>query len=202
MEDWACRKGHHDGTILVDLERHELVDLLPDRSAESLATWLKAHPEIEILSRDRAGVYADGARPGAPQAEPGADRWHLLGTLGEALERLTAQPAPDLREAAQQIAPDAAPPQTTERAVPAPLTASLQRRLARQETRHEHEDQIPEAQGLRQDGTSLQNAVSMEWSNGQVEGQVNRLKRVKRQRYGRAHFDLLRARVMPMAQAA
>jgi len=58
------------------------------------------------------------------------------------------------------------------------------------------------AQGLRQDWSSIQNAVSLEWSNGQVEGQVNRLKMLKRQMYGRANFDLLRARVMPMAQAA
>jgi len=393
VDDWAFRKGHHYGTILVDLEHHKLVDLLPDRSAQSLAIWLKEHPEIEIISRDRAGVYADGARQGAPQAEQVADRWHVLRNLGEALERLTAQHAPDLREAAQQIAPDIAPPQTTEQTVPAPLPATEQRRLDRQETRHECYDQIQElrrqgwtqksiaqqvgvslrtvkrflnadaypersrrrrqsrntdrydaylrqrlaegchnvaqlyrevqqqgysgsyaslykavasltptvplhpgrashrdptpsppavevpssrsvawwlqghlspsspegatqqafleqlyalapvlkeagelaqefiglvqdrslvrldawldtastsvctemrrfAQGLRQDWASIQNAVSLEWSNGQVEGQVNRLKMVKRQMYGRANFDLLRARVMPMAQAA
>jgi transposase len=393
VDDWAFRKGHHYGTILVDLEQHELVDLLPDRSAQSLATWLKDHPEIEILSRDRAGVYADGARQGAPQAEQVADRWHVLRNLGEAIERLTAQHAPDLREAAQQIAPAVAPPQTTEEAVPATLPATQQRRLDRQEKRHECYDQIQElrrqgwtqksiaqqvgvslrtvkrflnadaypersrrrrqsrntdrydaylrqrlaegcrnvaqlyrevqqqgysgsyaslykavasltprvplhqgrashhyptpsppavevpssrsvawwlqghlsassperatqqafleqlygaapvlkeagelaqefiglvqdrslvrldawldtastsvctemrrfAQGLRQDWASIQNAVSLEWSNGQVEGQVNRLKMVKRQMYGRANFDLLRARVMPMAQAA
>ncbi len=105
VDDWAFRKGHHYGTILVDLERHELIDLLPDRSAESLATWLKEHPEIEIISRDRAGVYSDGARQGAPQADQVADRWHVLRNLGEAIERLTAQHTSHMREAAQQFAP-------------------------------------------------------------------------------------------------
>src|SRR5579871_855792 len=393
VDDWAFRKGHHYGTILVDLERHELVDLLPDRSADSLATWLKGHPEIEILSRDRAGMYADGARQGAPQAQQVADRWHVLRNLGEAMERLTAQQTPHLREAAQQMAPAVAETQTSAVSAPAPLPASQQRQRARQEKRHERYDQIqvlrrqgwtqkaiadqvgvslrtvkrflsaaaypersrrrrqprntdrhdaylrqrlaegchnvaqlyrevqqqgysgsyaslykavasvapafplhlgrasrrdpsplppavampssrsvawwlqghlspslPEraaqqafldhlyvvapvlkeagdmaqefielvqdrslvrldawletasqsvctevrrfAQGLRQDWASIQNAVSLEWSNGQVEGQVNRLKMLKRQMYGRANFDLLRARVMPMAQAA
>jgi len=393
VDDWAYRKGHHYGTILVDLERHELMDLLPDRSAESLATWLQLHPEIEIISRDRAGVYADGARQGAPQAEQVADRWHLLHNLGEAIERLTAQHTSHMREAAQQLAPAVASPETSEVSAPPTLPATEQRRLARQQQRHECYDQIKEfrrqgwtqkaiaqqvgvslrtvkrflstetypersrrrrqarntdryeaylrqrlaqgchtvaqlyrevkqqgysgsyaslykavaslaptiplspegtslrqrtpsqpvvevpssrsvawwlqghlslalpqkvaqqafleqlyvlapvlkeaaelaqefiglvqdrslarlnawlttacqsvctevkrfAQGLRQDLAPIQNAVSLEWSNGQVEGQVNRLKMLKRQMYGRANFDLLRARVMPMAQAA
>jgi transposase len=393
VDDWAFGKGHHYGTILVDLERHELVDLLPDRSVESLATWLKEHPEIEILSRDRAGVYADGARQGAPQAEQVADRWHVLRNLGEAIEGLTAQHTSDLREAALRLAPAVDAPQTSEVPAPETLPAVKQQRLARQQQRHESYDQIQElrrqgwtqsaiadqvgvslrtvkrflsvatypqrsrrprqprntdrydaylrqrlaegchsvaqlyrevqqqgysgsyaslykavaslvptvpvsqagasrrqrtpappavevpssrsvawwlqghlsptlphkaaqqafldqlsilapvlkeagelaqefiglvqdrwlvrlnawletacqsvctevrrfAQGLCQDLASLQNAVSLEWSNGQVEGQVNRLKMLKRQMYGRANFDLLRARVMPMAQAA
>src|SRR5207302_7472157 len=68
VDDWAKRRGHNYGTILVDLERHAVLDLLPDREAATLSTWLKQHPEIAISSRDRASAYAEGAREGAPQA--------------------------------------------------------------------------------------------------------------------------------------
>ena len=78
IDDWARRRGHRYGTILVDLERRSVVDLLPESSAESFTTWLEAHPGIEIISRDRAGCYAEGATRGASQAVQVADRWHLF----------------------------------------------------------------------------------------------------------------------------
>jgi transposase len=68
VDDWAWRKGSTYGTILCDLERRCAIDLLPDRTSETLATWLKRHPSVEIIVRDRAGAYAEGARRGAPQA--------------------------------------------------------------------------------------------------------------------------------------
>ena len=88
VDDFAWKKGRTYGTILVDLERHQVVDLLPDRSADSLVEWLLTHPGVKVISRDRGGIYAEGARRGAPDAEQVADRFHLLKNLREALEPL------------------------------------------------------------------------------------------------------------------
>jgi transposase len=88
VDDWAWRKGQRYGTILVDLERHEPIDLLPDRESETLEKWLEGHPGVEIVSRDRAGAYAEGARKGAPDAVQVADRFHILCNLTQALQRL------------------------------------------------------------------------------------------------------------------
>jgi transposase len=87
VDDWAWSKGQSFGTILVDLERSEVVDLLPTRSAKSLSEWLVQHPEVVVVSRDRQGVYADGTRCGAPAAVQVADRFHLTLNLRQAVER-------------------------------------------------------------------------------------------------------------------
>lgn len=87
VDDWALRKGRTYGTILVDLEKHKVVDLLPDRTSETLSTWLREHPGVEILTRDRSTEYAKAAGEGAPQAEQVADRWHLLLNIRQMLER-------------------------------------------------------------------------------------------------------------------
>ncbi len=78
VDDWAWKKRQDYGTILVNLDRHRVVDLLPDRSAVSFAEWLKQHPEVAVISRDRSGLYAEGANLGAPQAQQVADRFHLV----------------------------------------------------------------------------------------------------------------------------
>ena len=81
VDDWAWRKGPSFGTILVDLERKEVVDVLPTRSAKALSQWLVKHPEVRVVSRDRHGLYAEGARSGAPKALRVADRFHLTMNL-------------------------------------------------------------------------------------------------------------------------
>ncbi len=78
VDDWAWKRSLRYGTLICDLERRMPLDLLPDRSVETLSAWLQKHPSIEVISRDRASEYAIAARKGAPQAVQVADRWHLL----------------------------------------------------------------------------------------------------------------------------
>ena len=90
IDDWAWKKGHRYGTILCDLEKRKVIDLLPDREAETVAGWLRQHPGTEIVSRDRGGIYAEATRRAVPRAVQVADRWHLLRNLSEALRHALA----------------------------------------------------------------------------------------------------------------
>jgi transposase len=101
MDDWAKRKGQEYGTILVDLEVRQPVDVLDSRTAEAVVEWLTAHPGIQIVSRDRSGEYRQGVTEGAPEAEQVADRWHLLSNLREALVALLEKTPAALAAAAQ-----------------------------------------------------------------------------------------------------
>ena len=87
IDDWAKRKGQRYGTIIVDLERRSVIDLLPDRESETVAEWLTQRSTVEIVARDRSTQYAQGIHQGAPQATQVADRWHLLKNLWDVVER-------------------------------------------------------------------------------------------------------------------
>lgn len=104
VDDWAFRRNKTYGTILVDLELRQVIDLLNDRDAQTLSDWLSKHPGVEIISRDRATAYAEAARTAAPLAHQVADRWHLLKNLTDAFQRVLQNRSSSLGAAASVIA--------------------------------------------------------------------------------------------------
>jgi transposase len=273
VDDFAFRRGRRYGTILVDMERHRVIDLPPDREAATLCAWLKRHPGVEVVSRDRSPSYAAAITEGAPGAMQVADRFHLLMNVREALEKvmmrqnrllrsrsLAAPPsaaaseendahagcrlrlAPHLervkrrrrRKASPRLRVPSAREATWMLLRPRELegeeksVAELLRKLSPEVERAQElalgfielikerradglREWIIEAQrsgiaefvslanGLTDDLQAVRAALESEWSQGQVEGQVHRLKLIKRQMYGRGKLDLLRARVLRAA---
>jgi transposase len=138
VDDWSFRRGKSMATILVDLEQHRPIDLLPESTEQAFSAWLEAHPGVEIISRDRGEAYAGGGTVGAPDAIHVADRWHLLKNLSDSVQKLMARHTAALRQAAQTakagadpaVLPPAtlpAPPPKRRARKPKPATVSFQR---------------------------------------------------------------------------
>jgi transposase len=144
VDDWAKRKGQRYGTILVDLERRQIVDILEDRTAESLAKWLKDHPGIEIVSRDRSSTYAEGIERGAPEAIQIADRWHLLKNGSDAVYKLLQQEYGHINKRLAEIFT----PPNAEKPEAEPLTIAEQMTIAEQQRK----ERIDQVQSLRDKG--------------------------------------------------
>jgi transposase len=162
IDDWAWRKGQCYGTIVVDLERSDVIDLLPDRDADTVAGWLKAHPGVEVVSRDRSATYAEAATEGAAGAVQVADRWHLLKNLREAVEGVLGRHSTAVNAALKALeAPPEAdrdltahptdgavlaaePPPPGPSAKPVPVSPRLQAKRARRQELVERFDRVHE----------------------------------------------------------
>jgi transposase len=141
VDDFSFRRGRSWGTVLVDLERHRLVDILPDRSSETFASWLTQHSGVEVVSRDRSGEYADAVRRATPGAIQVADRFHLIKNLGDVVLRVFQRRSESLQS------------------IPAPGPHHLQltrlrldREPSRQQTRTQMRNLFRSIQALRQAG--------------------------------------------------
>jgi transposase len=157
VDDWAWRRGLNYGTILVDLERNRVVDLLPDREVDTLSAWLRRHSGIEVVARDRAGAYADAVRQGAPDAMQVADHWHLLRNLGEALQGGVDRHRGAVRQAARAVSEETTTPMEP---LPRPATREERLRADRRDRRRLRYEEMVRLHRLGLPGHAIGRAVA------------------------------------------
>ena len=151
IDEWAWHRGHCCGMLIVNLDTHRPLVLLPGRDQRTLATWFRKYPEIQVVSRDRSGVYATAAREGAPQARQVADRWHLLKSIGDEPERMMYRHMPLIRLVVRELSLKKSP--EPELSVPA---ASLRRpERLKQQTRKKRHQHWTEVMALHNKGCSF-----------------------------------------------
>lgn len=151
IDEWAWHRGHRYGTLIVNLETHRPLVLLPGRDHRTLAAWFRKYPEIQVVSRDRGGIYATAAREGAPQARQVADRWHLLKNIGDALERMMYRHIPLIRVVASELSPKKSPEPEPE--VPAPYIRRPER--LKQQTRNKRHQRWMEVITFHKNGCGI-----------------------------------------------
>lgn len=167
VDDFAFRKGHNYGTILVDLETHQPIALLADRKAETLVAWLDAHPGIEVLSRDRSKTYKSAMTEGAPDAIQVADRFHLVKNLSETLEQAFGNYRSELKAAEKSQHQDtiAEAPEATVLAIAKPTATEKSQQRIRQNQQRKIEQQKTikalRAEGCTQTATAQKVGVSL-----------------------------------------
>jgi transposase len=163
VDDWAWRKGQEYGTIMVNLDLHRVVDLLPDRATESFSEWLRQHPEISTISRDRCGLYAEGATLGAPQSKQIADRFHLILNLSATMERVLEERSRQLvLPPAEDAATDPMSPSAKSEDRPAATPLQVTPAQLRRQRRLERYEQVVSMLNSGQSQAAIARALGME----------------------------------------
>ncbi len=145
IDDFSFLRGRTFGTVLVDLDTHRVIDLLPDRETETATLWMQSHREITHVSRDRGSEYASAASRGAPQAVQVADRFHVAKNLSEAVADLLARVLTELRDSPQPEAQE--PVEEWRPAAGEQVNRAISTHRAERETRYQHVERLHQ-QGL------------------------------------------------------
>lgn len=150
LDDWAIRKGQRYGSIIIDQETHRVVELVKGRLSDDIQPWFKAHPEIEIVTRDRSTDYRHGLETAAPQALQIVDRFHLLMNLRKLAQRVVTSAYNHLKKL--PVSPGLRP-----KCPPFARSPSEQKR--QEATRQKRLELYQEVQRLKREGISAANVA-------------------------------------------